>query len=216
MRLEVRRNLGRRADEVLFELLGELAHQRNLDFAENLADFLDELVDIVRARVKNLRRLFVLQLFEQVDALGALLGRKVLEREVVCGHAARNKRGNHRAGPWNRTHVDAFTYALPHQIECGVGDARRSRVAHERDIALVFQKFHVLRGHLLLVEVVVGFHRGAYPVVVEQDARVSRVLGEHERDFLEDPHGAVGDVFHVPDGGRDNIESVHAKSPARN
>ena len=88
MALEVRRNFCWCSDEVFFEFLGELAHERNLDVAEDLLDFFDELVDVVRAGVENLCRFFVFQLFEQVNALGAFLGRKVLERKVVGRHAA--------------------------------------------------------------------------------------------------------------------------------
>ena len=65
--LEVRRDFGRGADQVFFELLGQFTHQGNLDFAKDLADFFDELVDVMRACVENLGRFFVFQLFQQVN-----------------------------------------------------------------------------------------------------------------------------------------------------
>ena len=75
MRFEVCVNLRRRSDEVFLELLGKFAHQCNLDIAKDKLDFFDELVDVVRACVENLCCFFVFQLLEQVDALGAFLGR---------------------------------------------------------------------------------------------------------------------------------------------
>ena len=91
VRLEVCGNFCRRSDEVFLELLGQFTHQCNFDIAKDKLDFFDELVDVVRAGVENLRRFFVFQLLEQVDALGALLGREILECKVVGRHAARDE-----------------------------------------------------------------------------------------------------------------------------
>ena len=124
---------------------------------------------------------------------------------MVGRHAGTHERRHHGATARYGTYGDSFAYAFSHQVERGVGDSGRACIAHEGDVAFVLEVFHVARSHLLLVEVVVGFHGRGDSVGVKQHAAVARVLGEHERDFLENPHGPVGDIFHVPDGSRDYI-----------
>ena len=178
------RDFGRRADQVFFEFLGEFTHQGDLDFAKDLADFFDELVDVMRARVENLGCFFVFQLFQQVNALGALFGREILKAEMVCGHTARNECGNHGAGARNGANVDSFAHAFANQVECRVCNAGSTGIAYQGDVAFVFQEFHILGGYLLFIEVMVGFHGRVDAVVVKEHARVACVFGKHQRDFL--------------------------------
>lgn len=200
MRFEVRRNFRWRSDEVFLELLGELAHECNLDIAKDKLDFFDELVDVVRAGVENLSSFFVFQLLEQVDALGALLGREILERKVVGRHAARDECGNHRAWSWDGANVNAFADAFAYEIECRVCNAGRSCIAYEGDVAGVLQKVDVLGRDLFFVEVMVGFHGRRDAVIVKENSRMAGVFGKDEGNFFKDAHSAVGDIFHVPDG----------------
>ena len=51
----------------------------------------------------------------------------------------------------------------------------------------------------------VGFHGRRDAVIVKENSRMACVFGKDEGDFFEDAHGAVRDVFHVPDGSRYDV-----------
>ena len=199
-----------RSDQVLFELLGQFSHQGNLDIAEDQLDFFHKLVDVVGAGVKDLGGFLFLQLFQQVNALGTFLWGKILEGKVVRGHAAADQGGNHGAWAGNGPDVDAFADAFSHQVECRVGDSRGASVTDKSDVSLVLQVFHIFRGDLFLVEVVVRLHGGSDAVIVEKDAGVAGILGQDQGHFLEGADSTIGDVFHVSDRSCYNVESMHS------
>ena len=140
-----------------------------------------------------------------MDALGALLGREILERKVVGRHAARDECGNHGTRSRDGAHVNAFADAFAHEVECRVCNAGRSRVANECDVAGVLQEVDVLGRDLFFVEVMVGFHRRRDAVIVKENSRMAGVFGKDEGNFFKNAHSAVGDVFHVPDGSRYDV-----------
>ena len=135
---------------------------------------------------------------------------------MVRRHTARNQRRNHRTGTGNRTHVYTFANALAHQIERRVCHTGRSRITHERNVTFILQEFHITGSHLFLVEIMVRLHRSVDTVIVEQHPRMASVFGKHQRHFLQNPHGAVSDIFHVPDRGRDDIKSMHNNTYSKN
>ena len=120
---------------------------------------------------------------------------------MVCGHAAADQGGNHGTGARHCPYIDSFPHAFPHQVEGGVCNARGSGVADQGDVPLFFQVAHVFRGDRFLVKIVVSLHGRRDPEVVEENPRVSGVLGKNQRDFFQYADRTVSDVLHVPDGG---------------
>ena len=205
VRLEVCGDFFWSPDEVFFEFFCQFAHQGYLDVAVDLADFFYELVDVMRACVKDLRGFFILEFFQEVYALGTLFWREVLEGKVVCGHATGDEGGDHGAAAGDCPHVDAVADTFADQVERGVGNPRRAGIAHESDVALVLQVLHVFRSDFFLVEVVVRLHGSRNPVCVEEYARMARVFCQDQGNFFQDANRSVGNIFHVPDRGRYDV-----------
>ena len=160
------------------------------------------------AGVKNLGGFFVFQFFEKVQPLGALLGRKILEGKVVRGHTATDQCRYHGAGSRDRPHVNTFANAFPDQVEGWVRNSRGARVTDQGDVSLFFQVAHVFGSNGFFIEVVVGLHWGGNPEMVEEDSRVARIFGKYQRHFFQGTDRTVGDVLHVPDRSRYNIQGM--------
>ena len=125
-----------------------------------------------------------------------------------------DKRAIHESGDcrgrghcrWSRDHGHGETGGRGcfDQVAPGVGDAWRSSIADEGDVALVQRTQETLAASAL-VEGVVANHRCGDPEVPEQLSGVARILRGDERDITKNSHGARREIFKVSEWGSHKI-----------
>src|SRR5580698_4649842 len=158
--------------------LGELAGNRCLAVAaEALCAILERLAYSMRRLVKNQRARLERQRGEPRTARGSAGRQKALETKPVGRQPGDGERRDQRAGTRNRHHIDARLGARAHQTEPGIADARRARVAHQRDADAAAQLLDEMRGAIAFVVLVQRHHRFRESEGVEEHAGAAGVLG---------------------------------------
>ncbi len=124
-----------------------------------------------------------------------------------------DERGLDGGRPRQHGHVDARRERRAHKPRPGVGHARQARVGDERHSLAPLEPRQKLSGPPCLVVLVIREEPGLDPVALEQDARVARVLAQHDVGGRELGQHSKGDVLEVPDRRRADRERHQLPSP---
>ena len=126
--------------------------------------------------------------------------------KLVRGKSRRCQRGQRRRRARRRLHPDSLRDGLAHQPVAGIGDQRRARVRDQRHARTRFQFLDQLRCAHGLVVLVITDRRFVDAVVIEQLARLPRVLASHQVCLAQNPQRAQRDVLQIADRRGHQVE----------
>jgi DNA ligase (NAD+) len=160
--------------------------------------------------------------FEQHQRLGTLA--QAVEEGVTRAGAprqesqererGRRQSGDHQGaddgrGPGHRGDRVSRGHDGRHQSLTGVRDEGRSRIRHQGHGAARSEHGEGLLHARRLVVGVQGNGARLHAVAVEQSARATRVLGQHQVGLAQHAQRPQRDVLQVPDRRRDDVEVAH-------
>lgn len=143
---------------------------------------------------------------ESFGARAAAPLQKSEEGEALRTEPGAGQRREQRRRTRHGNHIEAGFDRAGHEARSGIRQQRRARVGYERNVLARGQPLDDLRSGLRLVVLVVRGGGSRYFVVVEQPARVPRVLGQDYVNRAENLDGAIGNVAEVSDRRADEIE----------
>jgi hypothetical protein len=186
--------------------LGQLPRDHHRPVAQHLFDGLQRFENPVRRLVKNRGRRFFGDGFERLNPLPGFVRQKAAEAERIGGQPRRGERRQRGRRSRQRSDGRALLDGSAHEAVARVGDQRRPGVRDQRDRRAAQQASGEILGALAFVVLVIADGRLLNPVVVEEFARLSRVLARDQVHLPEDAHGPVRDVLEIADRGRDEVE----------
>ena len=210
--------LGRGAADDLFVALRQLAADRHLTLGVEGRERAERGAEPLRRLERDDRPGPVRELAPERIQLACLARQEADERVTAAGEATRDERRLDRGWAWQHGHVDACVERRPHEPRAGVGDDR-----HPASETSAIRSPAASRGSELgdapgFVVLVQREQPRRDPVALEQPARMTRVLGEHDIGLAQLCEDAKRHVLEVPDRRRADREwhqmTSNATSPA--
>lgn len=143
---------------------------------------------------------------DRVSARATATLEKSEESEALGPEARGGERGEQRGGAGDGHDGDPGRYGRGHESSAGIRQQRRAGVRDERNVLPRGQPLEDLRRGLRLVVLVIRAGGRRHFVMVEQPARVARVLGQDDGYRAKNLYGAKRDVAEVSDRRADEIE----------
>ena len=195
---EMVKHLGETATDMLFVDFRDFAGNRAASVRpKNFGKLFQSLHQTVGRLIENhCPRLFCKGFQSSLASL--LLRKKALKAESVAGQTRRHDSRNASGCTRQSLHLNALIGTCTRQKKARVANARRPRIANERHILTGKNLLLNLIGCLVLIELVVGNHRGADFIVLQQHRRCAGIFGKNQVDTLQDIHCPKGHIFQIP------------------
>ncbi len=138
--------------------------------------------------------------------LAGLYREESREVEFVGWQTTGGQRCDHGAWARHWFHPDSGVYRIGHHPCPGIRDTWTSGISDQGHRFAAAQSFEDFNGAPGFVEPEVGDEWFTKVEVLEELAGAACILGCHQVALPQHPEGAQGDVFEIPDRGRDEVQ----------